>query len=161
MRRGQDHHATGAISASHAAFETPQTIFLPVIGLVDETKLKPGDLLGLNKDSYLVLDNLPAECAPYAHAFPPTLSRYDSRVKAMEVDERPTEEYGDIGGLDKQIAEVVSLVYYCTTQRGAARRGGRAAHVAPGAVRQPRHQTAQGYQHHTRPSQLVEAWQAC
>ena len=24
----------------------------------------------------------------------------------MEVDERPTEEYGDIGGLDKQIAEV-------------------------------------------------------
>ena len=32
--------------------------------------------------------------------------RYDSRVKAMEVDERPTEEYGDIGGLDKQIAEV-------------------------------------------------------
>ena len=32
--------------------------------------------------------------------------RYDSRVKAMEVDERPTEQYGDIGGLDKQIQEV-------------------------------------------------------
>jgi len=34
--------------------------------------------------------------------------RYDSRVKAMEVDERPTEQYGDIGGLDKQIQEVCS-----------------------------------------------------
>jgi len=34
------------------------------------------------------------------------LCRYDSRVKAMEVDERPTEQYGDIGGLDKQIQEV-------------------------------------------------------
>jgi len=75
---------------------TRQTIFLPVIGLVDENKLKPGDLLGLNKDSYLVLDTLPAE--------------YDSRVKAMEVDERPTEEYGDIGGLDKQITELVEAI---------------------------------------------------
>ena len=32
--------------------------------------------------------------------------RYDSRVKAMEVDERPTEQYSDIGGLDQQIQEV-------------------------------------------------------
>jgi len=34
------------------------------------------------------------------------VSRFDSRVKAMELDERPTEEYSDIGGLDKQIEEV-------------------------------------------------------
>ena len=34
------------------------------------------------------------------------LVRYDSRVKAMELDERPTEQYSDIGGLDKQIEEV-------------------------------------------------------
>ena len=34
------------------------------------------------------------------------ICRYDSRVKAMEVDERPTEQYSDIGGLDKQIQEV-------------------------------------------------------
>ena len=47
---------------------------------------------GVNKDSYLILDRLPPE--------------YDSRVKAMEVDERPTESYTDIGGLDKQIREV-------------------------------------------------------
>lgn len=47
---------------------------------------------GVNKDSYLILETLPTE--------------YDSRVKAMEVDERPTEQYSDIGGLDKQIQEV-------------------------------------------------------
>lgn len=35
-----------------------------------------------------------------------TFFRYDSRVKAMELDERPTEQYSDIGGLDKQIEEV-------------------------------------------------------
>jgi 26S proteasome regulatory subunit T5 len=40
---------------------TRQTIFLPLIGLVDHEKLKPGDLIGVNKDSYLVLDTLPAE----------------------------------------------------------------------------------------------------
>lgn len=50
---------------------TRQTYFLPVIGLVDEDKLKPGDLVGVNKDSYLILETLPAE--------------YDARVKAMEV----------------------------------------------------------------------------
>lgn len=72
---------------------TRQTYFLPVIGLVDPEKLKPGDLVGVNKDSYLVLETLPAE--------------YDSRVKAMEVDERPTEQYSDIGGLDKQIQELI------------------------------------------------------
>lgn len=74
-----------------------QTYFLPVIGLVDPEKLKPGDLVGVNKDSYLVLETLPAE--------------YDARVKAMEVDERPTEQYSDIGGLDKQIQEVYCSVY--------------------------------------------------
>ena len=28
----------------------------------------------------------------------------------MEVDERPTEQYSDIGGLDQQIQEVTQLV---------------------------------------------------
>ena len=59
---------------------------------MDPEDLKPGDLVGVNKDSYLILEALPAE--------------YDSRVKAMEVDERPTEQYSDVGGLDKQIQEV-------------------------------------------------------
>ena len=75
---------------------TRQIIFLPIIGLVDPSQLKPGDLIGLNKDSYLVLDTLPAE--------------YDSRVKAMEVDEKPTEVYSDIGGLNQQIEELVEAV---------------------------------------------------
>ncbi|KAI9145682.1 P-loop containing nucleoside triphosphate hydrolase protein [Paraphysoderma sedebokerense] len=75
---------------------TRQTIFLPMVGLVDAEKLKPGDLVGVNKDSYLILDTLPAE--------------YDSRVKAMEVDEKPTEDYNDIGGLDKQIEELVEAI---------------------------------------------------
>lgn len=69
-----------------------KTYFLPVIGLVEADAMKPGDLVGVNKESYLILETLPAE--------------YDSRVKAMEVDERPTEQYSDIGGLDKQIQEV-------------------------------------------------------
>ncbi|KAL8451162.1 hypothetical protein Emag_002879 [Eimeria magna] len=75
---------------------TRQTVFLPVIGLVEADQLKPGDLVGVNKDSYLVLDKLPAE--------------YDARVKAMEVDERPTEEYSDVGGLDKQIQELIEAI---------------------------------------------------
>ena len=70
-----------------------QTVFLPLIGLVPADELEPGDLIGVNKDSYLVLDTLPAE--------------FDSRVKAMEVDERPTETYTDIGGLEKQIEEAL------------------------------------------------------
>lgn len=53
-------------------------------GLVPTEELTPGDLVGTNKDSYLILEKLPAE--------------YDNRVKAMEVDEKPTEEYSDIGG---------------------------------------------------------------
>lgn len=77
---------------------TRQTIFLPLIGLVDPETLKPGDLIGVNKDSYLVLDTLPAE--------------YDSRVKAMEVDEKPTEKYTDVGGLDKQIEELVEAIVW-------------------------------------------------
>lgn len=33
--------------------------------------------------------------------------RYDQRVKCMEIDEKPTEDYSDIGGLEKQINEVI------------------------------------------------------
>lgn len=77
---------------------TRQTVYLPMIGLVSPDELRPGDLIGCNKDSYLILDKLPAE--------------YDSRVKAMEVDERPTETYTDIGGLDKQIEELAEAIVY-------------------------------------------------
>ncbi|XP_063899849.1 26S proteasome regulatory subunit 6A-B-like [Zophobas morio] len=75
---------------------TRQTIFLPVVGLVNPETLKPGDLVGVNKDSYLILDTLPPE--------------YDSRVKAMEVEERPKEDYFDAGGLSEQFEELVEAV---------------------------------------------------
>ncbi|XP_037448850.1 26S proteasome regulatory subunit 6A homolog [Triticum dicoccoides] len=81
----------------HAGFTIPQSnLFLPVIGLVDPDNLKPGDLVGVNKDSYLILDTLPLG--------------YDSRVKVMEVDEKPTEDYNDIGGLEKEeLVEAIVL----------------------------------------------------
>lgn len=77
-------------------FNCSKTVFLPLIGLVESSILKPGDLVGVNKDSFLILDTLPSE--------------YDSRVKAMELDEKPSEDYSDIGGLDKQIEELVEAV---------------------------------------------------
>lgn len=77
------------------------------------------DLVGVNKDSYLALDMLPQE--------------YDSRVKAMEVlcsvvtksltiewhqvDEKPTEEYSDVGGLDKQIEEMIEAIVLPMTHK--------------------------------------------
>jgi 26S proteasome regulatory subunit T5 len=82
---------------------TRQTIYLPVPGLVDVSKVKPGDLVGTNKDSYLILETLPSE--------------FDSRVKAMEVDEKPTEDYGDIGGCDKQIQELIEAVVLPMTHK--------------------------------------------
>lgn len=82
---------------------TRQTVFLPVAGLVDPNTLRPGDLVGVNKDSYLILDMLPAE--------------YDSRVKAMEVDEKPTEDYTDVGGLDKQIQELREAIVLPITHK--------------------------------------------
>lgn len=42
---------------------------------------------------------------------------YDSRVKAMQVDERPTEQYNDIGGLDKQIQELIEAVVLPMTHK--------------------------------------------
>lgn len=82
---------------------TRQTIYLPIPGLVDTDELKPSDLVGTNKDSYLILEKLPAE--------------FDSRVKAMEVDERPTEEYSDIGGCDKQIQELIEAIVLPMTHK--------------------------------------------
>lgn len=82
---------------------TRQTIYLPVIGLIPHTELHPGDLVGVNKDSYLVLDKLPPE--------------YDNRVKAMEVCEKPIEDYSDIGGLDKQIQELIEAIVLPITHK--------------------------------------------
>ncbi|KAH6911452.1 P-loop containing nucleoside triphosphate hydrolase protein [Coprinopsis sp. MPI-PUGE-AT-0042] len=95
---GSAQDANSAKSSQCAVIKTStrQTVFLPMIGLVPPEELKPSDLVGVNKDSYLILDKLPVE--------------FDSRVKAMEVDERPTEKYTDIGGLEKQIEELVEAI---------------------------------------------------
>ena len=87
-----------AVSMKGAVVKTStrQTVFLPIPGLIRANELAPAELVGVNKDSYIILEKLPAE--------------YDSRVKAMEVDERPTEDYTDIGGLDKQIQELIEAV---------------------------------------------------
>ena len=79
------------------------TIYLPVIGMVEPEELRPGDLIAVNKESFIVYEKLPAE--------------YDSRVKAMEIDERPTEEYSDIGGLDKQIQELIEAIVLPMTHK--------------------------------------------
>jgi 26S proteasome regulatory subunit T5 len=79
------------------------TIFLNPIGMVEAEDLKPGELIAVNKDSFVVYEKLPPE--------------YDSRVKAMEIDERPTEEYSDIGGLDKQIEELVEAIVLPMTHK--------------------------------------------
>lgn len=79
------------------------TIYLPVPGMIEPEELKPGELIAVNKESFIVYEKLPAE--------------YDSRVKAMEIDERPTEEYTDIGGLDKQIQELIEAIVLPMTHK--------------------------------------------
>ncbi|CDW84941.1 26s protease regulatory subunit 6a [Stylonychia lemnae] len=79
------------------------TIYLPVIGMIEPEEVRPGDLIAVNKESFIVYEKLPPE--------------YDSRVKAMEIDERPTEEYSDIGGLDKQIQELIEAIVLPMTHK--------------------------------------------
>merc|ERR1712157_253235 len=58
--------------------------------------MRPSDLVGVNKDSFLILDKLPTE--------------YDTRAKAMELEEKPDVNFNDIGGLDKQIEELTEAI---------------------------------------------------
>lgn len=82
---------------------TRETIFLPHPGLVPTEQLRPGDLVGTNKDSYLILEKLPDE--------------FDRRVQTMEVDEKPTESYSDIAGCDEQIQELIEAVVLPMTHK--------------------------------------------
>ena len=38
-------------------------------------------------------------------------------MKAMEVDEKPSEDYSDVGGLDKQIQELVEAIVLPVTHK--------------------------------------------
>ena len=71
--------------------------------MVEPEDVKPGDLIAVNKESFIIYEKLPPD--------------YDSRVKAMEIDERPSEEYSDIGGLDKQIEELVEAIVLPMTHK--------------------------------------------
>ena len=77
---------------------TRNTIFPPVIGFVEPEELKPLELVGVNKDTYLIYEKLPPE--------------YDSRVRVMELDAKPTEKYSDMGGVDKQIQELEESIVF-------------------------------------------------
>jgi 26S proteasome regulatory subunit T5 len=102
---GKKKRAKGSKPQKSAVVKTTnrQTVYLPIVGLVDADKLRPDDLVGVNKDTYLVLDTLPQE--------------YDSRVKAMEVEEKPKEKYTDVGGLEKQINEMMEAVVLPITNK--------------------------------------------
>eukprot|EP00826_Nyctotherus_ovalis_P037104 TRINITY_DN335_c0_g1_i9.p1 TRINITY_DN335_c0_g1~~TRINITY_DN335_c0_g1_i9.p1 ORF type:complete len:305 (-),score=104.07 TRINITY_DN335_c0_g1_i9:158-1072(-) len=65
-------------------------------GFVNTSELRPRDLVGVNKESYIIYQKLPVE--------------YDSRVRSMELAERPADDYTDIGGLDKEIEELREAV---------------------------------------------------
>jgi 26S proteasome regulatory subunit T5 len=60
-QEGAAHNEHNAKKSKCAVIKTStrQTVFLPIIGLVPHAELRPGDLIGVNKDSYLVLDKLP------------------------------------------------------------------------------------------------------
>uniref|UniRef100_A0A1A9UW15 ATPase AAA-type core domain-containing protein n=1 Tax=Glossina austeni TaxID=7395 RepID=A0A1A9UW15_GLOAU len=64
-------------------------------------------------EAVLVLDNqtnVPLLRHQHTSSIITLPAAYDARVKAMKVDERPTEQYSDIGGLDKQIQELIEAV---------------------------------------------------
>lgn len=82
---------------------TRQTIFLPHPGLVPTNELKPGDLVGVNKDSYLICEKLPDE--------------FDGRVKAFQMEDKPLENYSDIAGCDEQIQELIEAVVLPITHK--------------------------------------------
>lgn len=95
----EDENYRGADSLSAVVTTTTrETVFLPVTGLVPASELNPSDLVALSNDSYIIIEKLP--------------THYDSRVKAMEVDSRPTETYDQVGGLEKQIQELKEAVVF-------------------------------------------------
>nr|XP_027200401.1 DNA topoisomerase 2-like [Dermatophagoides pteronyssinus] len=85
-------------SAKSVIIRTSQRhqVFLRHVGLVAVDELRPNDRVAVNRDSFLILSKLPTE--------------FDPRAKAMEVTELPTDSYADIGGLDKQVQELVESI---------------------------------------------------
>jgi 26S proteasome regulatory subunit T5 len=72
------------------------SVFVSTTGMFEPSELKPSDLVGVNKDTYFISMKLPPN--------------YDPRVKAMEVDSKPTDTWADCGGLEQQIQELREAV---------------------------------------------------
>mmetsp|Transcript_40705 Transcript_40705/g.53394 ORF Transcript_40705/g.53394 Transcript_40705/m.53394 type:complete len:177 (+) Transcript_40705:454-984(+) len=71
--------------------------------MVEPEDIKIGDMVGVQKESHIICEKLPTD--------------YDARVKAMEMDEKPTDNYTDIGGLDKQIEELQEAIVLPMTHK--------------------------------------------
>ncbi|KAL3105953.1 hypothetical protein niasHT_025010 [Heterodera trifolii] len=78
-------------------------MFWPCIGLVGPDELKPGDLIGVNDHSFQIVAKLPPH--------------FDERVKAMELLEKPTETYSEIGGCETQIKELKEAIVLPMTKK--------------------------------------------
>ncbi|MGL6298134.1 MAG: proteasome-activating nucleotidase [Methanobacteriaceae archaeon] len=63
---------------------------------LDEKLLEPGSRVALNQQTFSIVDILPSE--------------KDPNVSGMEVEEKPTVSYAQIGGLEEQIIEVKETV---------------------------------------------------
>ncbi len=82
---------------------TRESIFLPNTGLVESKYLHPNDLVATVKETFMIVEKLPDE--------------YDTRVKKMEISERPNEDFSDIAGCDKQIQELIEAVVLPMTHK--------------------------------------------
>jgi 26S proteasome regulatory subunit T5 len=56
-----DNYATIAGKGVVIKTTTRQTVFLPVTGLLNAAQLKPAELIGVNKDGYMLYEKLPTE----------------------------------------------------------------------------------------------------
>ncbi len=75
---------------------TGPNLIVNVSNMVEKNQLKPGSSVAINQRGSTIIEVLP--------------SREDPYVKAMEVTERPSVKYSDIGGLSKQIQEIRETV---------------------------------------------------
>ena len=60
------------------------------------------NLVAVNRDNYYVIRKLPDE--------------YDARVRTMEIDQKPKQNYQDLGGLNLQIKELIEAIILPITQ---------------------------------------------
>lgn len=77
--------------------------YFPHTGLIDPETVKPGQEVCLSPWSNVIVDTLP--------------QAIDLKVRALEVVERPNDKFSDIGGLDKEIQELLEAVSLPVTRK--------------------------------------------